>query len=599
MGAYRIRYRILVPFAIIMLAVVAGFVATAYQYEDKFHRQTVSEDLAAAQRLFRRKTESDTQLLGAVLLTLMENETLRRLYASRDRQALLSAATPLFDRIAGQYRISHFYFLEPDRRVFLRVHQPDRLGDVIRRRTAIEAAKTGTASAGLELGPLGTFTLRAVTPWKDGERLLGYLELGIEIEAVVQDIRSVLKEDLLVLARKELLVKDDWAAGMKMLGRLPDWDQLPQDTVSASTLASIPPALLDWLARERESLGSAEIRAGGRVLLAGALPLVDIGGRTIGRVVLVNDDTASHFAFMRTFLTVAVASLLVGAGVFIGFRQVLLRVEGDVGEAWTQLEDRVRERTHDLTTEIERRQRSEQALVRAKEELERVAQVAAHDLQEPARSVVSFAQLLERRYGDKLGPEGREYLDFLVHDAHRMRNLVRDLLAYVQLWEGGSLALEPVDTGRIVEAAVRRLRSELDAHGARVDAAPDLPVIAANPSLLTELFRQLIDNALKFRVQNRSPEIAVTAAPAAGDWEFSFADNGMGIEAEYLDKVFVAFRRLHAGTAFGGTGIGLAMARRIVERHGGRIWAESELDKGTVIRFTLPGTPLSDAKESA
>jgi PAS domain S-box-containing protein len=242
--------------------------------------------------------------------------------------------------------------------------------------------------------------------------------------------------------------------------------------------------------------------------------------------------------------------------------------------------------------DITERKRAEQALEarrreleRSNEELERFAYVASHDLQEPLRMVASYAQLLEREYGNVLDIKGRDYLKYSIEGAKRMQSLIRDLLAYSRVTtRGRSLAL--VDANVPLQRALDNLRFLIDEVGAEV-RSEDLPSVYADETQLVELFQNLIGNAIKFRGDN-SPAIAVSTQ-AEGDFQrFSVKDNGIGIEPAQAERIFDMFQRLHSRDAYPGTGIGLAICRRIVQRVGGRIWVESTGRGGCTFHFTLP-----------
>jgi signal transduction histidine kinase len=228
-------------------------------------------------------------------------------------------------------------------------------------------------------------------------------------------------------------------------------------------------------------------------------------------------------------------------------------------------------------------------LERSNAELEQFAYVASHDLQEPLRKVASFCQLLEARYHDTLDERGRQYIDFAVDGATRMQALINDLLAFSRV---GRLNEEMIllDGNDLLAAARSNLASAIEDSAAVIEADP-LPALQGDPPLLIAVWQNLIANAIKFRNPDRPPRIRLTAAREADHWRFSCADNGIGIAPEYADRIFVIFQRLHPKSAYPGTGIGLAMCRKIVEYHGGRIWLDTTVagpDGGTRICFTLP-----------
>lgn len=234
-------------------------------------------------------------------------------------------------------------------------------------------------------------------------------------------------------------------------------------------------------------------------------------------------------------------------------------------------------------------------LSRTNAELERFAHVAAHDLQEPVRSVVSFAQLLERRVADRLEREDREILDFLVSGAMRMHTLVLDLLAYAQMRTDDS-PLADTDCAAAMASALEALGPRIAETGAIIEAQ-DLPYVVAEPRQLSQVFRNLISNALKFTRPGVAPVVRVTAQRSGDIWVISVTDNGIGIDATYADQLFTLFRRLH-GARYPGTGLGLAVCKRIVERHGGRIWLNSTPGEGTSVHFTLRAVPDGGTSES-
>lgn len=229
-------------------------------------------------------------------------------------------------------------------------------------------------------------------------------------------------------------------------------------------------------------------------------------------------------------------------------------------------------------------------LRRSNAELEQFAYVASHDLQEPLRKVASFCQLLEKRYGDKLDDRGRQYIDFAVDGAKRMQVLINDLLTFSRV---GRLNDASVECGldEILSKALTNLDTVVTETGAEVERPERLPSVVGDPTLLVMLWQNLLGNAVKFRDPDRAPRIRITCdedPDRAGSWRFCVTDNGIGIPPEFAEKVFVIFQRLHSRDTYGGTGIGLALCKKIVEHHGGRIWIDTAHTGGTRFCFTLP-----------
>jgi PAS domain S-box-containing protein len=228
--------------------------------------------------------------------------------------------------------------------------------------------------------------------------------------------------------------------------------------------------------------------------------------------------------------------------------------------------------------------RQAEELARSNVELERFAYVASHDLQEPMRTVQSFTQLLQRKLGDSLKGDAEEYLRFVVGGVQRMQRLIQDLLAYSRVSSQGA-AFAASDCKEIVSGVLQSLQASIESNQANVTVDP-LPVVIGDATQLGQVFQNLLINAIKFHRQ-RKPMIHVSVNETPVEWIFSVADNGIGIASEYFERIFIIFQRLHTIEEYGGTGIGLAVCKKIVERHGGRIWVESVPGEGSTFYFSI------------
>jgi len=271
-----------------------------------------------------------------------------------------------------------------------------------------------------------------------------------------------------------------------------------------------------------------------------------------------------------------------------------------------ELERGIRERTAELEkangtlqAEIEERKRAEEALARqAKElarsnaELEQFAYVASHDLQEPLRTVASYIQLLARRYQGKLDTDANEFIAFAVDAVTRMQQMINDLLAYSRVGTRGK-ALKPTPCETVLAQAMANLQMAIEESGAQVTHDP-LPTVMADAAQLVQLFQNLIGNALRFHGE-APPRVHISAQRQGKEWVFSVRDNGIGIDPQHAGRIFLIFQRLHTRRKYPGSGIGLAICKKIVERHGGRIWVESQPGQGSTFYFTLyPGEETTD-----
>jgi PAS domain S-box-containing protein len=230
-----------------------------------------------------------------------------------------------------------------------------------------------------------------------------------------------------------------------------------------------------------------------------------------------------------------------------------------------------------------------EGLARSNEELERFAYVASHDLQEPLRMVASFTQLLSQRYSGQLDETADRYIHYAVDGAKRMQELISDLLAYSRL-NSQELEIRRTDCAAVVVGAMRNLQVAIEDSGASIDWDP-LPALCADQGQLTQLFQNLLGNAIKFRRKEKCPRIHISSVDSGAEWLISVQDNGIGIDPHHADRAFQIFQRLHTRAEYPGTGIGLAVCKKVVERHGGKLWVESEPGVGSTFRFTIPKQP--------
>lgn len=255
---------------------------------------------------------------------------------------------------------------------------------------------------------------------------------------------------------------------------------------------------------------------------------------------------------------------------FNSMAEELERLQRENREANFSLERKVRQRTSELESK--------------NKELEQFAYVASHDMQEPLRTISGFVELLQKEYQSRLDGNGSKYLEYLSQGSDRMKTLIKDLLDYSRI--GREKEAMPVDSQRLLSEVLADLDKSIHESGARIDSSL-LPELRAYPTELKLLLQNLITNAIKFRHPDRLPEIHIEATQETGCWKFMVSDNGIGIEPQFLERIFIIFQRLHSRSKYDGSGIGLAHGKKIAELHGGQIWAQSQPGQGSQFFFTI------------
>jgi len=339
-----LKTRILLPLALVLAILLGAFHYSLYQNEKKDAELDFARDMQAAETYYRSALLQRTEKLGATLEVLLQDEKLQAALRAKDRDALLKRAAPLFRQLHDQYTITHFYFEDAARVNVLRVHQPERFGDTIDRHTTLAAEKTGKIAAGVELGPLGTFTLRVVAPMHDSQGLVGYVELGQEIEDALHDIQAIVGTDHLLAIDKQFLTREKWESGMRMLKRDAIWDFLPDAAIVHQTLA-LSSAQIGRILALRSSPGSImELKFGGKPYYAGVITIQDASGHKVGHLAVLRDRSKSVATMNATLRSLSLFYLALGGALFALFYLVAFRVERQLDNAREQVITRGLER---------------------------------------------------------------------------------------------------------------------------------------------------------------------------------------------------------------------------------------------------------------
>jgi signal transduction histidine kinase len=571
----RVRARILLPFTLVLLFVIGAFVLATYVVGGREQDAELANRVRDMEKLFARQIENDASMMQAALIAISRNEAIRRSFMRRDRESLLQQTWPLFDTLRENNNVTHFYITEPDRVNFLRVHQPDQSGDTIDRATTRQAAAQRTVVRGVELGPLGTLTLRVVLPWYRGDQLIGYLELGEEIENITDEIRRILGVGLLAMVDGELLGPPLRDPSKRLKGHFNIPERIGSSVIVAKSIERIPEALLQRLregtAKGRETL---RIEEAGKEFHVTLLPFSDISQRVVGRLAVVHDVTGVQDNLYQALGMVTLLSVAASGVVFIIFYIILGRVERDA----------LRQREVEL--KLTRMNTEHQKVV----QLEKLSAMGlmvgeiAHQLNNPLVGVVNMAQLAERKLDAPdqlkglLGEIGRAGKD--------CHSFVRRMLDFTKI---SCFELKESDLNNLVNETLLLSQRSI---GRQVRLEAELPehptILTVDPVLIRHALFNLLANAIQASPAGSVVKMGLFPHTRGGlpGWCLAVRDQGSGIDQGLFEKIFTPFFT----TRPDGTGLGLPVVQHVAILHEGVVWAENAEEGGAVFHLWLPQT---------
>jgi len=580
-GGDRVRARILYPFALVILFVVGAFLVAAYLFEGREHEKNLTESAASVERLFRQGLKNDAAMMQAALTVVARDESIKKAYISGDRRDLLKLVWPLFNNLRENNRVSHFYFTGPDRVNFLRVHKPDEYGDTIDRISTLRASEARVPARGIELGPLGTFTLRVVLPWYDGETLIGFLELGEEIDHITDEVHRVLGADLLVLVYERFLGLKQWEKGKKMLGHKEDLPRFGDTVVVGRAMERIPDVLAELLKRGDHSYrGPLRAVEGGRDLYVTFLPLNDISGREVGDFIVVRDVTGAQAGYRDAMALTALISVLAGSLVFAIFYVILGKVEHDY------------RRQRKIELQLSRMDTEQQKVIQV-EKLSAMGLMVgeiAHQLNNPLVGVVNMAQLAEREAAD---PERLKELLIEIGKAGKdCHAFVKRMLEFNKI---SCFDRKPTNMNVLVEETVALLQQSLDhPHKVVCELPHENPILDVDPVLIRHALFNLLTNAAQVSLPEGTITVGLTKTTypqePTFEWCLTVSDEGPGLADDIIDNIFTPFFTTRAE----GTGLGLPVVQHVAILHEGLITASNTESGGAIFALWLPVTEINE-----
>lgn len=573
----RVKVKFVGLLAIVLVFIMSVFAVAVLGVERRIRDQDLAERSAAVGSLLTQKLEKDINLMVATMRAMMTNRELEAAFRKRDRDALARQGGELFETLRTAHRITHLYFTDPNSVNFFRFHSPGEFGDTIERVTMQQASERQTISHGLEFGAMGTLTLRLVMPWKVGNELLGYVELGEEIEHLIDEIHRSLAIELVVLVEKPFLAQEQWQRGQTLMQRVGDWNRFATHATLARTAAELPAALDDALLNRLLAGDAAEIHTGNRSWHLALLPLDDAGGRHIGELVIMRDITDLEATFRWSIVAVTVISMLVTGGILAIFYFALGRVERDY------------RRQHDLEHQLLHLDTEHRRILQM-EKLSAVGTMVggiAHQLNNPLVGVVNLAQLAEREADDPV--RTRELLREIRSAGEDCREFIKRMLAFSRV---SGFECRPTQMPTLIEDTVLLFRQAEPRHLPVETALPEQPVVlVVDPVLIRHALFNLLVNAAQATADSAG-SIRITlareddAARGIRGWSLAVSDHGCGMTADVVDRIFVPFFT----TRSDGTGLGLPVVQHVALLHNGHVTVESEPGHGTRFAIWLPDT---------
>jgi len=572
----RVKAAFIWPFAIVLAFILSSFVVTAYFLEVQVRDRALANRLNTVDELVNQKLSKDTNLMHAVLRSMMGNQAIEAAFARHDRAALLREVGPLFEALRTDHRITHLYFTGSDLVNVLRLHSTGQFGDLINRSTTIQARDTGKPAHGLELGPLGTLTLRLVVPWQGPDGILGYLEIGEEIGYLMDEIRDSLSMDLFVLVDKSFILPQQWRQGLKLFDRQGNWDRFSASVLVAQTAAEVPAALNDSMLDRLDRGGTEVFKDGNRQLHLAMLPLNDASGSHIAHLVAMRDITSLQQTFLTSIMAVVLVSLVAGIGVLGLFYFSLDRVERDY------------QRQHDLEHQLLRLGTEHQRILQI-EKLSALGTMVgeiAHQLNNPLVGVVNLAQLAVREADDP--QRTRELLKEIHRAGADCHAFIQSMLRFSKV---SSFESKPTQMAQVIEETVLMFRQTERRQITLETRLPEQSVVlTVDPILVRHALFNLLTNAAQASADDSASAIVigldfkVNPDSGAPGWSLWVTDHGQGIAADILDRIFLPFFT----TRSDGTGLGLPVVQHVALVHGGFVSASSLPGGGTKFAIWLP-----------
>lgn len=636
-----IRLKLLPPLVIVILALVGGSIWILSKNQNE--RIQVAEKVTSqrVEELLKDEMNRDVTTMSSTLEAIIRDPQLLNAFQSRNKEALLQRGRPLFTRLKKQFKITHFYFHQPDQTNLVRMHKELR-GDLINRQTLKKASKTDQPSSGLEQGPTGNPVLRVVYPWHtafplksceplytiscdpsifnkvDSGKLVGFVELGKEFEDIANNISNLLKVDLIIAVDKKFLSQKRWEKRNKKLGKQSAWNEFPNHVIIDQTLGTVPNQISKKMMgpkSERES--SLLIDKNNRTKQALFVLFNDLSGTNIGYVVVLNDITEITNNANRSIRNLSIAGSILGVGLITLFYFLLTKVDKDLEQrrikiiqSKTELEEshqQLSEYNQTLESKVEDRTMQLAKSMKNAEEAQRLAEEASetksiflanmsHELRTPMNAIIGYSDILIEEVDDLRKELVLPALETIQASGKHLLGIISEILDISKIEAGEiELYLEKFRLKPLIEEVAGMIRPISDKNSNRliidyVKNEDNLEIYSDIARIRQSLYN-LLSNSCKFTHEGIITLSIDTYKMNNQEWaSFAVEDTGVGMSQQQITKLFQPFSQADISTTrkYGGTGLGLAITKKFCEMLGGDVTVKSVLNQGSTFTIHLP-----------